>query len=298
MGFTTSPLRYPGGKTRLSNFIKQTIIDNGLLGGHYVETYAGGAGVAWSLLFDGYVEKVHINDLNTSVYAFWETVFNDTDALCKLIKDTPVTMQTWQEQKNIQTNPGIFSRLELGFSTFFLNRTNRSGIIWGGVIGGKNQDSEYKLDARYNKAALIKRVQKIALHKEKVHLYNLDALIFTTNLLPTIPEKSLVYFDPPYYKKGAKLYENHYKHEDHISIAKAIKEIKQKWIVSYDNVQEIQSIYDGYKKVTYDLSYSTANRYSGSEVVFFSNNITVPKSQSPLLYAKPKRHGQQLVTIS
>lgn len=287
MGHITSPLRYPGGKTRLASFIKQIIIDNDLLGGDYVEVYAGGAGIAWSLLFDGYVAKVHINDLNKSIWAFWHSVLNDTDNLCRLIRDTPVTIETWNAQKHIQRNPSGKSNLELGFSTFFLNRTNRSGIILGGAIGGKKQDGAYKLDARYKKDDLIKRIEEIAKYKKKILLYRKNALDFIQSHIPKLPLKSLIYLDPPYYCKGAYLYENHYNHTDHVAIANAVRGIKQKWVMSYDNTPEIQTMYSLYKKIIYELSYSAANRYKGSEVVFTSPTISDITNKSPLLYKKP-----------
>jgi len=289
MGHTPSPLRYPGGKIRLANFMKQIMVENDLLNGEYVEPYAGGAGIAWSLLFDSYVSVVHINDINKSLSAFWNSVFNETESLCQLIQDTPVTIQSWHKQKSIQKDPSKASTLELGFSTFFLNRTNRSGIILGGIIGGKDQDGVYKLDARYNKEKLIRRIEKIASYKNKVRLYNSDALDFISSILPTIPERSLIYLDPPYYKKGANLYEDHYKHNDHVAIARSIQNITQNWIISYDNTPEIQSIYDGYEKVIYELSYSTAKRYSGAEVIFFSPKLSISKNQSPLLFDEPQQ---------
>lgn len=293
MGYTTSPLRYPGGKTRLSNFIKQIILDNDLLDGDYVEVYAGGAGIAWSLLFDGYVDTVHINDINKAVFSFWFSVFNQTDDLCRLIKDTPVTMETWHQQKSIQSNSANSSSLELGFSTFFLNRTNRSGIIWAGVIGGKNQEGNYKLDARYNKANLIGRIEKIALYRNHVNIYALDAIKFIKSVLPNISERSLLYLDPPYYQKGAGLYEHHYVHDDHVAVAKAMLDVKQKWIISYDNTPEVQGIYNGYKNTIYQISYSTAKRYSGSEIIFFSPNMNILNHESPLLFKEPQKRELQ-----
>jgi len=268
--------------------MKQIILDNDLYGGDYCEAYAGGAGIAWKLLQDGFVTKVHLNDLNQAVYSFWHSVINETDALCQLIQDTPVTMDTWYQQKKIQNSADSVSILDLGFSTFFLNRTNRSGIIWAGVIGGKKQDGNYKLDARYNKKKLINRIEKIAFHKNKIEIYNQDALKFINTVVPTMNSKTLIYLDPPYYHKGAGLYTHHYNHNDHVYIAEAIANINLKWLVSYDNTHQIREIYKNYKSVIYSLSYSTQDRYSGSEIVFFSPKLVVSSTQSPLNYKNPK----------
>ena len=277
-----SPLRYPGGKGKLANYIKLVFEGNNLLDGHYVEPYAGGASVAFSLLFEEYASHIHINDLNAPVYAFWHSVLNDSETLCCLIDSTSVTMKEWKRQKAIQNDSENYSLTELGFSTFFLNRTNRSGIIGGGVIGGKAQQGEWKIDARYNKADLCHRIEKIARYRDRVSLYNLDASQFIVNILPELPKKTLVYLDPPYYVKGKGLYENHYQHEDHVAVAKLItKKIKQKWIISYDSAPEICKLYKAHRQMIYGLNYSAADRYEGSEVIVFCNKLSIPEIENP-----------------
>jgi len=174
MKFNT-PLRYPGGKGKLTGFLKMIFEQNDLLDGHYVEPYAGGAGIALNLLTHSYASCIHLNDLNPAVFGFWHSVINQPEALCKAIRDVKVTMEEWHRQKAILNAPANHSPLDIGFSTFFLNRTNRSGIIWGGVIGGKNQDGAWKLDARFNKDDLIRRIEKIAMYRSRIRLYNLDA---------------------------------------------------------------------------------------------------------------------------
>lgn len=277
-----SPLRYPGGKGKLAPFIMLSIEQNGLLDGEYVEPYAGGAAIAFTLLFREYVTDIHINDINVMIHAFWHSVLHDTDKLCRLIADTPVNMETWHKQKYIHALPKNFSLLELGFSTFYLNRTTRSGILEGGVIGGKRQDGFWKLDARYNKHELISRIQKIARYSDQINLYNMDASEFIKKVLPSLPKKTLVYLDPPYYAKGKDLYENHYEPEDHADISDIVSgNIKHKWIVSYDNVPAIEKLYQGHRRIIYNLSYSAASRYSGSEVMIFSDDFVIPEVAQP-----------------
>ena len=197
-----TPLRYPGGKSKLANFASLVFEENNLIKGHYVEPYAGGAGIALHLLFSGHASHIHINDLNKSIYAFWQVLLEETDNMCRLIYDTPVNIDNWFRQKEVQAHPERHSLLELGFSTFFLNRTNRSGIISGGVIGGKNQDGPWKLDARYNKTNLISRIERVSRVSDHITLYNQDAAEFITEVIPTLPLRSIVYLDPPYYAKG------------------------------------------------------------------------------------------------
>lgn len=277
-----TPLRYPGGKGKLTDFIKLIMIQNNLVSGSYIEPYAGGAGIAINLLLQGYASHIHLNDINRSVYAFWHSVINETDELCDKIHKTEVTMNEWFRQKEIQKKSDSSNLLELGFSTFFLNRTNRSGILAAGVIGGKNQTGKWKLDARFNKEDLISRIENIHLKKDQISIYNLDASALINEVLPTLPEDTLVYLDPPYYVKGQGLYENHYKHDDHVNIADLVnKNITHPWIVSYDHVPEIYNLYADFESIIYGINYSAQNRYEGAEVMFFSNKIVIPDIKNP-----------------
>jgi len=272
-----TPLRYPGGKGRLAPYIKAIIEQNGLSDGHYVEPFAGGAAIAMELLFHEYVESVHINDLSRPVFAFWNCVLAATDDLCRLVRETPLTMDQWQEQKKIYRNQETADELSLGFAFFFLNRTNRSGILNGGVIGGKDQSGPWKIDARYNAAELITRITSIARLRERIKLSNLDALEFLEKGRTAWPETTLIYCDPPYYVKGRELYYHFYQADDHIAIASKMASIdKQKWIVSYDNVAEINAIYEAHPRLTYDIGYSARSARQGSEVMFFGPGLKMP----------------------
>lgn len=277
-----SPLRYPGGKGKITNFIKLVLERNLLLDGHYVEPYAGGASVALALLFDEYVSKIIINDYDRAIYAFWHSVLNNSGSLCDLIQSTPVTVESWFKQKEVQHDTNNPDMLLLGFSTFFLNRTNRSGIIKAGVIGGKLQDGPFKIDARFNKTDLINRIRRIAKYKDRIELFNLDAIELIKTINKSLPKRSLIYFDPPYYVKGKDLYVNHYSHLDHVLVAKMINGIsKHRWIVSYDNVPEIRELYGFQKNIEYSLNYSAVNATSGAEIMVFHKNLFIPNVISP-----------------
>lgn len=273
-----SPLRYPGGKNKLSKFVAEICIKN-KISGCYVEPYAGGASVALYLLLEGYVSNIVINDIDRSIYAFWHSVLKNTRKLCNLIEKTDVTIDTWKLCKAIQKNKKKAKLLDLGFSTFFLNRTNISGIIDAGVIGGINQTGTYKIDCRYNKIELIRRIKSIAKFKQHIELFNNDALDLIDIIQKRAENKSTIfYFDPPYYLKGPSLYLNSYTHKDHIAVSKKIMGIKNiHWIVSYDNVNEIKKIYSKAKMIEYFLQYTAVGIRKGSEVLFHSNGLQLPK---------------------
>lgn len=271
-----SPLRYPGGKLKVVNYIKRLFEVNDLAGGTYIEPYAGGASVALSLLFDKYAGKIKINDKDRSIYAFWYSVLNNADELCRLISDTPVTMDVWQAQHELQKHKEDADLLELGFSTFFLNRTNRSGILNGGVIGGKEQTGNYKIDARYNKNNLIERIERIAGYSDIIDLTSMDAVALLKRYKRTPAAKTFCYLDPPYHVKGRDLYLNYYNDDDHRAIAETIKKYKGEWIISYDAVDFIKDLYGDYRQKEYYLSYSAGNRSKGKEIMVYSEGLTLP----------------------
>jgi DNA adenine methylase len=279
-----TPLRYPGGKAKLAAFVKAIIKENKLCDGDYVEPYAGGAGIALELMFQEYVDRIHINDVSQPVYSFWKSVLKDTDELCRLIKDTRVTVSSWDRQKKVFANPKDHSYLELGFATFFLNRTNRSGILNGGIIGGRDQTGPWKIDARYNSEELIFRIRCIANMKSRIKLTHSDALSFLKFGLPKWPKKTLIYLDPPYYAQGRELYYDYYQPKDHAEVAKLIaSKMKAKpWIVSYDNVPAIKTLYSDYRHIVYNVGYSARETKTGKEVMFFSPKLTIPDLVGPI----------------
>lgn len=279
-----SPLRYPGGKGKVANYFKQLFKDNLLYDGVYIEPYAGGASVALSLLFNQYASRVIINDIDRSIYAFWHSVLYDTEKLNRLIHDTPVSVKIWERQRYIQKNKNRFGLLSVGFSTFFMNRTNRSGILNAGVIGGREQKGQWKMDARFNKNDLIKRIERIADNSQKIELHNLDAVELVERLKKRLPDKSFFYFDPPYYVKGKDLYLNYYDDEDHRNVAKTVCKIdKHKWVVTYDCVDPIKRLYAKHRRYKYFLNYSAANPSRGLELMIFSDNLYVTKLKNYLM---------------
>ena len=273
-----SPLRYPGGKSRFAPFIA-SIMKGNSLSGHYVEPYAGGAGLAISLLTQGIVSHIHINDADPAVYDFWNAVTKHPNEILKLLDDIPVTIDQWYYWRDVLRGNIKVSSVERGFATLFMNRTNRSGILKGGVIGGYAQDGKYKLDARFKKEEIKKRIENIAKWANNISVYNEDALELLKQCSQILPPNSLIYLDPPYYIKGKGLYRNFYNHQDHVEIARFIcdSSFKIPWIVSYDNVKEIQEMYASAKKYSYELNYTAQKRYVGSEIMFFSNILNVPE---------------------
>ena len=273
-----SPLRYPGGKTRLASFIGSMIKENNLLGVDYVEPYAGGAGVALSMLFEEYASSITINDIDRSIYAFWHSVVHSNDRLCESIENIEVNIPNWIRARQTQSNKRNKNLFDLGFSTFFLNRTNVSGIIKGGVIGGIKQKGAYKIDARFNKKELIERIQKIDRFRDRINVSNKDGL----ELLKKINKRSFIYLDPPYVNKAKGLYINSYTEKDHLALAQFLQQKiirKNYWITSYDETSFILNSYNHCRKrLFWSNSYGASNITNAREVIFVANNLHTKKS--------------------
>lgn len=272
---TLSPLRYPGGKTKLYKYTKNLIKKNNLVGCTYVEPFAGGCGLAIQLLHTDIVDSIILNDIDRSIYAFWKTALDDNENLIEKINNTSITIDEWHKQKRIQDDKINANLFDLGFSTLFLNRTNFSGIIKAGPIGGYKQNGNYKVDCRFNKKTTIKKLKLIYKYRDKIQFFNEDAIDFFNTLNELNQDNVFIFLDPPYFEKGPGLYTNFYTEEDHIELANHVTDLNHNWIVTYDNVDRIKEIYDEYdlNYNEYDLRYSAQKKYKGSEIMFYSNNL-------------------------
>lgn len=271
-----SPLRYPGGKSKLEPLIELLIRQNDHVGGTYIEPFAGGAGIALALLDKGVVNTVVINDLDKGISSFWKAILNESDRFLNDIQTVKLDLEEWKKQRTIVDTSHKYS-YELGFATFYLNRTNRSGIIKGGVIGGVNQDGDWKMDARFNRDNLCARIRNIIQYKDRIHIYNKEVMTFLDSYLPKYDNNSFIYFDPPYYAKGKQLYLNFLTADDHKRIKERIAQIeKSDWVITYDDVPEIDCLYDGYIKRRFNLNYSVGTRRNASEIIIFKREDLIP----------------------
>ncbi|GAB3359115.1 DNA adenine methylase [Lysobacter tyrosinilyticus] len=275
MAFST-PLRYPGGKASLGPWLADVMRANAINGGVYVEPYAGGAGAALYLLTNGHADRIIINDADPAIHAFWWSVLNDTHRFIAKLRRCAITLPAREQHRRILASPNAYTTLEVGFAAFFLNRTNRSGILQGGVIGGKDQSGPYKIDARFNKDELSTRIERIGELRSNIELHGVDALNLVQRLKKTLPKQSLVYFDPPYYQKGAQLYRNFYETKDHEKIAKRVQKLRTPWLVTYDDCPAIASLYEDSSGLSFSLYYSThASREAKKELMYFGN-VSLP----------------------
>lgn len=279
-----SPLRYPGGKYRLYKYVAELVKINEC--NTYIEPFCGGAAVALELLFNGIVNNIIINDYDYSIYCFWDCILHRTDEFIRLIKETEVSIEEWHNQKRIRDNSSEYDTLEIGFSTFFLNRTNRSGIIdKAGPIGGFTQEGSYPIGCRFNKDRLISQIRRIANYRDHIELYNMEALNFIDTVILR-RKKVFIFFDPPYYGKGPGLYTNFYSHGDHVNLSHEVLHRLQnrKWIVTYDNTNAIKSMYARVTNIEFELQYTLQKKHRASEVMFFSRRVKRPQNEDQFIH--------------
>lgn len=274
-----TPLRYPGGKSIMTPFFIDLIRVNGLQGVSYAEPYAGGAGTAINLLLDGQVRRIYINDANIAVFSFWKYAINESERFIDKIEKTCIDLQNWQYYHNFIKNAQQPS-FELGFAAFFLSRTNRSGILTAGPIGGKSQEKQekatYKIDCRFNKQDLISRIHRISMYKENIVVSNDDAIDFLKSL--PADNNNLVYLDPPYFKQGKSLYLNYYSADDHRVLSDYLyNTVNFRWVLSYDNVYEIREFYKHFDLYEFQLNYTAQSVKKGSELLTHSKNLIMPE---------------------
>ena len=275
-----SPLRYPGGKGKLASFMEYMIDQLGHRGGTYIEPFAGGAGIAMELLLRNVVSRIVINDYDKAVWSFWKAILTETDRFVEEIRMVPLTVDEWQKQHEILVTQNDKYSFELGFAAFYMNRTNRSGIIKGGVIGGQEQAKDWKMDVRFKREELVTRIQRIAARKKDIKLYNKDVNSFIKNYVPLYEENALIYFDPPYFRKGQQLYMNFFNYKDHVRIEQEIREhVNCDWIITYDYEPQIEEIYHNYNLRLYDLNYSVSTKRKANELMIFKDGIFIPSDE-------------------
>ena len=289
-----SPLRYPGGKAALAPYLGETIALNGLSGRAYFEPFAGGAGAALELLRNDVVSEVHINDIDPCIVAFWRSVLGEPKRFADAIMSARLDVDEWKRQCGIYKSRDARKRFELGFATFYLNRCNRSGVLFGAApIGGYEQTGKWKLDARFYRESLAARVIELGQRAEQIHISDMDARRFLAEKLPRGRGRGrvFVYLDPPYWNKGKRLYLNACVHEDHLELARYMQDQKAlNWIVSYDDIPEIRGMYARATVRRLSLRYHLQGARDAQELLIAPNHLQLP--------GQDRRNGAQAWTTT
>ena len=272
-----SPLRYPGGKASIAEFLARTIEVNGLSGCSYFEPFAGGAGAALYLLRKGVVSELYLNDLDSHITSFWRAILDEPDRFADAILSAPLSIEEWKRQHQIYILGDLGKPFELGFATFYLNRCNRSGIILGAApIGGYEQTGKWKMDARFYRESLANRILAIGRRRDEIHVTNMDALDFLAERLPRSVDAhpSFTYLDPPYYSNGSRLYINFYDDRDHMALSRYLHtQCHLKWVMSYDDTDFIRNLYAPTQISSLSLKYSLQRRRRAQEILISPSHV-------------------------
>lgn len=268
-----SPLRYPGGKGSLYSRLRTLIRDSDLAGCTYVEPYAGGAGAGLALLVSGQVQRVVVNDLDPAIYAFWATLVADPERLIKQIKEVELSVVEWRRQREVYLSCNSDELDALGFATFYLNRTNRSGVLNGGPIGGLDQSGPYKIDARFNRAQLAERVRILGLYADQIAVSAVDGVEIIEKYGQA--HDTFIYADPPYFEKAGSLYMNAFDEDNHSLLASALNRVADgSWLLTYDDVPKVKELYPKRRRRTFQLHYSAHRVTKATEVAVLSDGIS------------------------
>lgn len=266
-----SPFRYPGGKAFLTGYLANAVKNlPSAEDVSYVEPFCGGAGAALALLGQGRVKKLHLNDRDVRIFSAWQAILYENERFLSTLKETPVTISTWQRFREILTdNPSKYS-FELGFATYFINRTSRSGIILGsGPIGGYGQSGNWKIDARYYRETMERRIKWIGSISDQVSLSNTDGISFLKRCSTKLNGDSTLYFvDPPYVQAGSRLYLNGMNDRLHRGLATFLTSGSlPHWVLTYDNDPLIREIYADRELSLLSVNYSLRQTRKANELL-------------------------------
>lgn len=275
MATTYTPIRYPGGKTKLYPEIRAILEMNDLLGHPYAELFAGGAGLAIKLLLKGDVSSIVINDYDRAVYCMWGAIVNHAEEMCEFIDSAVLDIETWKKMRDMYQNHDGVGDFELGKAAFYLNRTNVSGILSGGVIGGLEQTGNYKMDVRFNRRTLKKKVMDIAARRDDIEVTRLDAEDFVDDRMGD--SELFAYLDPPYVQKGPGLYRSAFDEAKHRSLARKVGDARSKWVVTYDADKLIDDIYGNYERGDLEISYTANVKTVGREKIILGPGLVWPE---------------------
>jgi len=280
-----SPLRYPGSKRKLFNYLKRVLAHNNLEPQILVEPFVGGGSISLNFLSLNKKNKVVIGDSDELVYSFWKTLFTEPAYLINFVRKVKVNLKTFEKYRHIASHTSEFSRKRLAAACLFLNRTSFSGILndSAGPIGGREQKSIYKIDCRFGRKNLIRKIRTISAFKNRVvvlpHTWE-ETLNYVDGKDEYKNANLLFYFDPPFYKKADQLYRHYFDDANHKDLRDKLMSIKQPWILSYDREKEIQNLYSTFTRINVSMPYSINSPAKRLEKELIITPLKLPKIRS------------------
>lgn len=242
-----SPLRYPGGKSKVIDQIYARLIPEKLE--TFVELFAGGASLGLSLLDAGKIKNLILNDLAPLVHNFWNVVLREPEVLIRYIRnDLPDMDRYWRAKANIKEAYPAEGQpdADLAYDFLLLNRLSFGGILSANPICGRNGSDE-DLRQRWNPESLVKRIEHIVGMRDHITLYRQSAESLFLEQIGWYPERTTIFVDPPYTTAGKLLYGMTFQ-DGHRDLADALNEFFRCWpgpdiIITYDDSPMVRELY-------------------------------------------------------
>ena len=277
---SVTPLRYPGGKTWLLDYVKAFARFHKLSSTTIVEPYGGSASISVGLIRSQLVTDATVCERDPLIVAFWNVAIHRNEELIEYLSSLEINMETWYglrryldlEKTNLQ------NELEAAGAFLFFNRTNYSGIIKGGPLGGKKQLSKYKLNCRFNKGRIADKIRSLKALEDKLKIIQIDGLEYMKNHALQSPDNVFFYVDPPYYGAGKDLYRFYFTDFDHQQLSAFLTGTEIPWLLSYDDAEFIRNLYQKKSNLPVYTDYQSGHLRRGVKELLISNYVIPPAS--------------------
>ncbi len=268
--------RYPGGKNKLKKIIIKKILPYINNKTQYREVFFGGGSICLDMIKDNTIDNIWINDKDIGIACLWTSLISHHQILKeKIIHFTPSVDKFYNirdELLQLKTQPSDI--IDIGFKKLAIHQLSFSGLGTksGGPLGGKEQKSAYKIDCRWSPDYICKKIDKIhnLLNNIKIYKGSCTNLDFE-HIINDNHCNSVLYLDPPYYIKGNELYQYGFTQEDHIRLSNLLYNTKHKWVLSYDDCEEIQELYQWANIQQISASYTISGSRQKTELLIWNN---------------------------
>jgi len=249
--YPKSPLRYPGGKNRAIKSIISLIPENET---KLCSPFLGGASIELACTTR---MTVYGSDIFEPLTDFWKSLITNKEELINKVKSYfPLEKKEFYKLQKKLLN--IEDPIERGAAFFVLNRSSFSGTTMsGGMSPGHPRFTISSID----------RLKQF--NAENFYVENLD-------YKDTINKHNdaFYYLDPPYLN-GQALYGvkgNTHKDFDHEELAKILHD-KERWILSYNDCQEIRNLYSSFTIISIEWVYGMSKNKSSNEILILSKDL-------------------------
>jgi DNA adenine methylase len=250
---TTSPLRYPGGKTRAIPLLTKFLPKN--LSGNVLSPFLGGGSFELYLTSIGCV--VHGFDAYAPLVNFWVWVEKNPKLLANKIRARmPVDQVHFKTfQNNIKTKSP--SSVKLAAEYLIVNRCSFSGATMSGGF------SSAAASGRMTES-IVKRIENFNNPLLKVSFGDFQKTIK--------PGYDFIFADPPYWLEdsASKLYGNSgdmHLGFNHEQFFKLISKIKDPWMITYNDSSKVRDLYKDFNVYPVNWSYGMNSSKKSSEII-------------------------------